>query len=137
MPKNKTISGIKLKSNYAKNKPGDYPFTSGIYPNMYRTKLWTMRQYAGFSSAQKSNERYRYLLKQGVRQSSLAPLFYCFPIRSTSGPLLWDFWIFFPIYKPLPRTLKTEPLAAAPWRVGRLFLGFYRFRGITLATGKW
>ena len=58
----KTISGIKLKSYYGNNPPGEYPFVSGIYQNMYLGKLWTMRQSAGFSSAKQSNERYHYLL---------------------------------------------------------------------------
>ena len=75
MPKKntkKTISDIPLKSYYGKNSPGKYPFTSGIYPDMYLGKLWTMRQYAGFSSSKKSNERYQYLLKQGVTGLSIA-----------------------------------------------------------------
>ena len=67
-----TISKIQLKSYYGKNPPGEYPFTSGIYPGMYQNKLWTMRQYAGFSSAKKSNERYHYLLSQGVSGLSVA-----------------------------------------------------------------
>ena len=70
--KNKTSSDIEIKSYYGKQKPGDYPFTSGIYSNMYRDKLWTMRQYAGFSSAKKSNERYQYLLEEGVSGLSIA-----------------------------------------------------------------
>ena len=70
--KSKTTSGIELKSFYGKNPPGEYPFISGIYPKMYQDKLWTMRQYAGFSSAKKSNERYHYLLKQGVSGLSIA-----------------------------------------------------------------
>ncbi len=68
----KTTSNITLKSFYGKNKPGQFPYKSGIYPEMYRSKLWTMRQYAGFSSAKKSNERYNYLLKQGVSGLSIA-----------------------------------------------------------------
>jgi methylmalonyl-CoA mutase N-terminal domain/subunit len=68
----KTTSNINLKSYYGKNNPGEFPYTSGIYPEMYRAKLWTMRQYAGFSSARKSNERYRYLLSQGVSGLSIA-----------------------------------------------------------------
>ena len=72
-PKDKnTVSKIKLKSYYGKNPPGEYPFTSGIYPEMYKNRLWTIRQYAGFSSAQKSNERYHYLLSQGVSGLSVA-----------------------------------------------------------------
>ena len=75
MPKNEsnqTVSGIKLKSYYGKNSPGEYPYISGIYKDMYLKKLWTMRQYAGFSSAKKSNERYLYLLKEGVTGLSIA-----------------------------------------------------------------
>ena len=53
-------------------KAGQYPFTRGIYPNMYRDRLWTMRQYAGFTSAEKSNKRYRNLLDQGVTGLSVA-----------------------------------------------------------------
>ena len=53
-------------------KPGSYPFTRGIQPDMYRGKLWTMRQYAGFSTAEKSNKRYHYLLSQGVMGLSVA-----------------------------------------------------------------
>src|SRR5690242_4626213 len=45
--------------------PGNYPFTRGVYPTMYRGRLWTMRQYAGYASAGESNRRYRYLLAQG------------------------------------------------------------------------
>ena len=72
MAKNKTISGIPLKKYYGLNNPGEFPFTSGIYDEMYREKLWTMRQYSGFSSAEKSNERYHYLLGQGVTGLSVA-----------------------------------------------------------------
>jgi methylmalonyl-CoA mutase N-terminal domain/subunit len=52
--------------------PGEYPFTRGIQPTMYRGRLWTMRQYAGFASAEESNERYRYLLEQGQTGLSIA-----------------------------------------------------------------
>ena len=72
LKKVKTTSGIELKTFYGENPPGEYPFISGIYPNMYKDRLWTMRQYAGFSSAKKSNERYHYLLKQGVSGLSIA-----------------------------------------------------------------
>ena len=54
------------------NKPGEYPFTRGIYKDMYRARLWTMRQYAGFGSAEESNRRYRYLLSQGTTGLSVA-----------------------------------------------------------------
>ncbi len=52
--------------------PGSPPFTRGIYPNMYRGKLWTMRQYAGFGTAKQTNERFKYLLSQGQTGLSLA-----------------------------------------------------------------
>jgi methylmalonyl-CoA mutase N-terminal domain/subunit len=52
--------------------PGEYPYTRGIHPTMYRTRLWTMRQYAGFSTAEESNRRYRYLLEQGQTGLSVA-----------------------------------------------------------------
>jgi methylmalonyl-CoA mutase N-terminal domain/subunit len=60
--------------NYETNlsDPGKYPFTRGIYPNMYKGRLWTMRQYAGFGDAKKTNERFRYLLKQGQTGLSVA-----------------------------------------------------------------
>jgi methylmalonyl-CoA mutase N-terminal domain/subunit len=52
--------------------PGQYPFTRGVQPTMYRGRLWTMRQYAGFSTAEESNRRYRYLLQQGTTGLSVA-----------------------------------------------------------------
>jgi methylmalonyl-CoA mutase N-terminal domain/subunit len=52
--------------------PGQYPFTRGIHPAMYRGRLWTMRQYAGFGSAEESNQRYRFLLSQGITGLSVA-----------------------------------------------------------------
>jgi methylmalonyl-CoA mutase N-terminal domain/subunit len=52
--------------------PGEYPFTRGVYPTMYRGRLWTMRQYAGFGSAAESNQRYRYLRAQGQTGLSVA-----------------------------------------------------------------
>lgn len=52
--------------------PGEYPFTRGVYPTMYRGKFWTMRQYAGFGTAEESNKRYRYLLSQGTTGLSVA-----------------------------------------------------------------
>ncbi|HVM46115.1 MAG TPA: methylmalonyl-CoA mutase family protein, partial [Candidatus Thermoplasmatota archaeon] len=52
--------------------PGEHPFTRGIQPTMYRGRLWTMRQYAGFGSAEESNRRYRYLLAQGTTGLSVA-----------------------------------------------------------------
>lgn len=52
--------------------PGQYPFTRGVQPTMYRGRLWTMRQYAGFASAEESNQRYKYLLEQGQTGLSVA-----------------------------------------------------------------
>ena len=73
-----TDSGIEIEKLYtqapANNNelPGAYPFTRGVQPDMYRGKLWTMRQYAGFSTAEESNKRYHYLLSQGVNGLSVA-----------------------------------------------------------------
>ena len=53
-------------------KPGEFPYTRGIYPDMYKKHLWTMRQYAGYTSADESNKRYRYLLDEGVTGLSVA-----------------------------------------------------------------
>ena len=55
-----------------KEKPGKFPFTRGLYPEMYSSCLWTMRQYAGFTSAKESNSRYKYLLENGVMGLSVA-----------------------------------------------------------------
>ncbi|SFR06204.1 acyl-CoA mutase large subunit family protein [Desulfoscipio geothermicus] len=52
--------------------PGDYPYTRGVQPNMYRGRLWTMRQYAGFGTAEETNKRFRYLLEQGQTGLSVA-----------------------------------------------------------------
>lgn len=52
--------------------PGEYPFTRGVYPTMYRGRLWTMRQYAGYATARESNRRYKYLLEQGQTGLSVA-----------------------------------------------------------------
>src|ERR1017187_9632155 len=60
--------------------PGQYPYTRGIYPDMYRGRLWTMRQYAGFGTADESNRRYRYLLSQGITGLSVA-----FDLRTQMG----------------------------------------------------
>ena len=75
-----TDSGIEIKELYTSgdlNKadmslPGQFPFTRGVQSSMYRGKLWTMRQYAGFSTAEESNKRYHYLLQQGVSGLSVA-----------------------------------------------------------------
>ena len=53
-------------------RPGSYPFTRGVYPGMYRRRLWTMRQYAGFGTAEETNRRYHYLLEQGTTGLSVA-----------------------------------------------------------------
>src|SRR5512145_1078778 len=53
-------------------RPGAFPYSRGIQPTMYRGRLWTMRQYAGFGTAAESNQRYRYLLAQGVTGLSVA-----------------------------------------------------------------
>jgi methylmalonyl-CoA mutase N-terminal domain/subunit len=79
-----TSSGIEVKTVYGPpdldrfdpnrnlGNPGEFPFTRGIYPTMYRGRLWTMRQYAGFGTAEESNRRYRYLLSQGQTGLSVA-----------------------------------------------------------------
>ncbi|HMK03949.1 MAG TPA: methylmalonyl-CoA mutase family protein [Ferruginibacter sp.] len=80
MPADKKIftdSGIEIKELYEQpvnrnESPGEFPFTRGVQRDMYRGKLWTMRQYAGFSTAEESNQRYHYLLTQGVNGLSVA-----------------------------------------------------------------
>jgi methylmalonyl-CoA mutase N-terminal domain/subunit len=72
-----TSSGIEIDRIYtahdtAKEDAGKFPYTRGVHPSMYRDKLWTMRQYAGFSTAEESNKRYHYLLKQGTMGLSVA-----------------------------------------------------------------
>lgn len=72
-----TTSGIKIKEIYTSAQestemPGQFPFTRGIQKDMYRGRLWTMRQYAGFSTAEESNKRYHYLLAQGTMGLSVA-----------------------------------------------------------------
>ncbi|MBI2685070.1 MAG: methylmalonyl-CoA mutase [Acidobacteria bacterium] len=59
-------------AEHSADQPGEFPFTRGIYPDMYRKRLWTMRQYAGFGTASESNRRYRYLLSQGITGLSVA-----------------------------------------------------------------
>jgi methylmalonyl-CoA mutase N-terminal domain/subunit len=75
----RTESGIEVKPVYTAadaqrepEAPGEYPFTRGPYPDMYRGRPWTIRQYAGFASAEESNERYRYLLERGQTGLSIA-----------------------------------------------------------------
>jgi len=78
-----TYSGIGMKRVYTPEDaqidyledlgfPGQYPFTRGVYPTMYRGRLWTMRQYAGYATAEESNRRYKYLLSQGQTGLSVA-----------------------------------------------------------------
>ncbi|MCB2225161.1 MAG: methylmalonyl-CoA mutase family protein [Desulfarculaceae bacterium] len=78
-----TISGLPVERLYLPQEPGEayadklglpgeYPYTRGVQPNMYRGRLWTMRQYAGFATAAESNQRYRYLLDQGTTGLSVA-----------------------------------------------------------------
>src|SRR5215213_3157840 len=75
-----TISGIENEPLYTEENvavgelgyPGVYPFTRGVYPSMYRGKLWTMRQFAGFGTAEETNERFRYLLEHGQTGLSTA-----------------------------------------------------------------
>jgi len=64
------ISGLDYEADLG--FPGDYPYTRGVQPTMYRGRYWTMRQYAGFGSAKETNERYRYLLDQGQTGLSVA-----------------------------------------------------------------
>jgi methylmalonyl-CoA mutase N-terminal domain/subunit len=82
-PAFETSSGIPLERVYLPDKidaaylerlglPGQFPFTRGVQPTMYRGRLWTMRQYAGYASAEESNRRYRYLLDQGQTGLSVA-----------------------------------------------------------------
>jgi methylmalonyl-CoA mutase N-terminal domain/subunit len=66
-------SGIEIEPVYGEGEqPGEYPYTRGPYPDMYRGRPWTIRQYAGFASAEESNERYRYLLSAGQTGLSIA-----------------------------------------------------------------
>jgi len=74
-----TSSGITVKRIYPAPEigpevPGEFPYTRGVQEEMYRTRLWTMRQYAGFSTAAESNKRYKYLLANGTTGLSVAYL---------------------------------------------------------------
>ena len=94
----RTPSGIEVEACYrplgssghdAGDQPGfpvEYPFTRGIYPTQYRSRLWTMRQYAGYGTAVESNARFRYLLSQG--QTGLSVDF-DMPTLMRSGPHGW------------------------------------------------
>src|SRR5208282_3470210 len=78
--RDESASGIPLQANYDRIKgtphdlgePGAFPFARGIRRDMYRGRLWTMRQYAGFATAAESNARYRYLLERGQTGLSVA-----------------------------------------------------------------
>jgi len=84
MPAFTTDSGIPVKALYTPldlagidyqqeiGFPGEYPYTRGVYPSMYRGQLWTMRQYAGFGAAEETNQRFRYLLERGSTGLSMA-----------------------------------------------------------------
>ncbi|MEA2396568.1 MAG: methylmalonyl-CoA mutase, N-terminal domain [Thermoleophilaceae bacterium] len=82
-PRRFTDSGIEVKPLYTDDdvapgleqrlgEPGDYPFTRGIHPEMYRERPWTMRQYAGYATARETNERFRYLIDHGSTGLSMA-----------------------------------------------------------------
>src|ERR671930_1748609 len=80
-PRRFTDAGIEIQPLYTADdlpedldlgRPGEYPFTRGIHAEMYRKRLWTMRQYAGYASAKESNERYKYLLAHGSTGLSMA-----------------------------------------------------------------
>ena len=80
-PRRFTDSGIEVKTLYTSadlpenldlGRPGEFPYTRGVHAEMYRKRRWTMRQYAGYASAKESNERYKYLLKNGSTGLSMA-----------------------------------------------------------------
>src|ERR671923_652270 len=80
-PRRFTDSGIEVQSVYGPDalpddldlgRPGEFPFTRGIHPEMYRKRPWTIRQYAGYATAKESNERYKYLLEHGSTGLSMA-----------------------------------------------------------------
>jgi methylmalonyl-CoA mutase N-terminal domain/subunit len=87
-----TISGLENEPLYTPDRvevdydrdlgyPGSFPYTRGVYPSMYRGRLWTMRQFAGFGTAEETNERFRYLLEHGHRVDLLAPQSQPLPTR--------------------------------------------------------
>jgi methylmalonyl-CoA mutase N-terminal domain/subunit len=82
-PRRFTDSGIEIKTTYDEGdvrpgveerlgEPGEYPYTRGIHPDMYRSRRWTMRQYAGYATAKETNERFRYLIEHGSTGLSMA-----------------------------------------------------------------
>ena len=94
-----TISNLPIKPIYAPsnnpnfqfekdlNFPGEYPYTRGVYTNMYRGRLWTMRQFSGFGTAQDTNKRYKYLLKHGQTGLSVAFDFPTLYGRDSDNPM--------------------------------------------------
>ena len=75
IPVNRVYTPLDIEGfDYARDIgfPGEYPFTRGVYPTMYRARLWTMRQYAGFGTAEETNARFKYLLEQGQTGLSVA-----------------------------------------------------------------
>src|SRR5687767_3432335 len=75
----RTLSGLPIQPAYgpahaaiAPAPPGEFPYTRGIHREMYRSRLWTMRQFSGYSTAEETNARYRYLLAQGQTGLSVA-----------------------------------------------------------------
>ena len=80
----KSLSGFEIDQHYCPDhlakwdadrelgRPGEHPYTRGVYPTMYRGRVWTMRQFAGFGSAQDTNQRFRYLLERGQTGLSVA-----------------------------------------------------------------
>ena len=82
-PRRFTDSGIEIKNTYTEEDvapgleerlgaPGEYPYTRGVHPDMYRGRKWTMRQYAGYASAKETNERFHYLIEHGSTGLSMA-----------------------------------------------------------------
>ncbi|MEA2422659.1 MAG: methylmalonyl-CoA mutase, N-terminal domain, partial [Thermoleophilaceae bacterium] len=82
-PRRFTDSGIEIQTSYGESdvhdgldgrlgEPGEYPYTRGIHPDMYRSRRWTMRQYAGYASAKETNERFHYLIDHGSTGLSMA-----------------------------------------------------------------
>src|SRR5512132_4087468 len=82
-PRRFTDSGIEIKHSYDESdvapgleerlgEPGEYPYTRGIHPDMYRGRKWTMRQYAGYATAAETNQRFRYLIEHGSTGLSMA-----------------------------------------------------------------
>jgi methylmalonyl-CoA mutase, N-terminal domain len=68
----RTLSGLPVEACYGPGAPGEFPYTRGIHPGMYRARLWTMRQFSGFSTPEETNARYLYLLDQGQTGLSVA-----------------------------------------------------------------